>query len=225
LLEGEAVFLFGGRRIYAKVFYARLDTSGPTRLNRPIMLAAPSKTEIRAVVGTTRTIVENLVSGSMSAPDKVNEGEILAAMLDAFAAAAKERQPIAACADAAIDAAGSKHIAMLRAGQVNPDGGEGAEPPVTDLLPMLEATSAAVFAGAVDPGTPTGPINAEDMRMLMAIETSTSGNPQVGRQNSLAALAERDRARQDRPARARPSVMGAPDFLKVINGLIERLAA
>ena len=34
LLEGEAVVLFGGRRIYAKVFYAKLDTSGPTRLCR-----------------------------------------------------------------------------------------------------------------------------------------------------------------------------------------------
>jgi intracellular multiplication protein IcmO len=146
-------------------------------------------------------------------------------MLDAFAMGAKERQPIAACADAAIDAAGSKHIAMLRAGHVNPDGGEGAEPPVTDLLPMLEATSAAVFAGAVDTGTPTGPINADDMRMLMAIETSAFGNPQVARQNSLAALAERDRARQARPAPNRPFGMAAPDLLKVIDGLIEQLAA
>jgi intracellular multiplication protein IcmO len=225
LLEGEAVVLFGGRRIYARVFHAKLDTSGPTRLNRPIMLAAPSKTEIRAAVGTTRTIVENLVSGRTSAPDKVKEGEILAAMLDAFAAGAKERQPIAACADTAIDAAGSKHIAMLRAGHVNPDGGEGAEPPVTDLLPMLETTSAAVFADAVDPGTPTGPINADDMRMLMMIETSAFGNPQVARQNSLAALAERDRARQALQTPIRPCAMPAPDLLKMIDGLIEQLAA
>ncbi|WP_158803209.1 hypothetical protein [Acidisoma sp. L85] len=189
------------------------------------MLAAPSKTDIRATVGTTRTIVENLLTGRTSATDKVEDGEILAAMLDAFAAGAKERQPIAACADAAIDAAGSKHIAMLRAGHVNPEGGEGTEPPVTDLLPMLEATSAAVFAGAVDPGTPTGPINADDMRVLVRIETSVSRSAQVGRRNSLAALAERDRARQGRQAPARPSAMGAPELLKLIDGLIEQLAA
>jgi intracellular multiplication protein IcmO len=225
LLEGEAVVLFGGRRIYAKVFYAKLDTSGPTRLNRPVMLAAPSKKEIHATVETTRTILENLISGRTSATDKVEEDEVLVAMLDAFAAGAKERQPIAACADAAIDAAGSKHIAMLRAGHVNPDGGEGAEPPVTDLLPMLEATSAAVFAGAVDPGTPTGPISADDMHMLMRIETSASGSSQVGRRNSLSVLAERDRARQDHSAPARPSAMGAPDLLRLIDGLIEQLAA
>jgi intracellular multiplication protein IcmO len=225
LLEGEAVVLFGGRRIYAKVFHAKLDTTGPTRLNRPVLLAAPSKTDIRATVGTTRTIVENLISGRTSAPDKVEESEILAAMLDAFAEGAKERQPIVECANAAIDAAGSKHIDLLRAGHMNPDGGEGAEPPVTDLLPMLEATSAAVFAGAVNPGTPTGPISADDMHMLMRIETSASGSSQVGRRNSLSALAERDRARQDHSAPARPSAMGAPDLLRLIDGLIEQLAA
>jgi hypothetical protein len=90
---------------------------------------------------------------------------------------------------------------------------------------MLEATSAAVFAGAVDPGTPIGPINADDMRVLMRIETSASGSAQAGRRNSLAALAERDRARQDRPAHSRPSAMAAPDLFKLIDGLIDQLAA
>jgi intracellular multiplication protein IcmO len=225
LLEGEAVVLFGGRRIYAKVFYAKLDTSGPTRLNRPIMLAAPQKSDVRADVGTTRTIVENLVSGRTSGPDKVEETEVLTAMLDAFAAGAKDGRPMAACAAAAIDAAGSKHIAMLRAGHVNPDGGEGAEPPVTDLLPMLEAMSATALADVVDPGMPTSPISADTMRMLMAIETFASGSPQVGRRNSLAALAERDRARQDRPAPIRPAPMEGPEFVNLIDGLTDRLAA
>ncbi|WP_158803511.1 type IV secretory system conjugative DNA transfer family protein [Acidisoma sp. L85] len=225
LLEGEAVVLFGGRRIYAKVFHAKLDTSGPTRLNRPIMLAAPQKADIRADVGRVQTIVENLVSGRTSGPDRVEESEILTVMLDAFAARAKERQPIAACAAAAIDVAGAKHIAMLRAGHVNPDGGEEAEPPVTDLLPMLETMSACGFTAAVDPGMPTSPISADDMRMLVNIETSASGSPQVGRRNSLAALAERDGAREDRSTPARPSEISAPILLEWITALIDQLAA
>ncbi|MEO8882994.1 MAG: type IV secretion system DNA-binding domain-containing protein [Devosia sp.] len=225
LLEGEAVVLFGGRRIYAKVFYAKLDTSGPTRLNRPIMLAAPQKSDVRADVGTTRTIVENLVSGRTSGPDKVEETEVLTAMLDAFAVGAKDRRPMAACAAAAIDAAASKHIAMLRAGHVNPDGGDGAEPPVTDLLPMLEAMGVAALADVVNPGMPDSPVSADTMRMLMAIETFASGSPQVGRRNSLAALAERDRARRDRPAPIRPAPMEGPEFVNLIDGLTDRLAA
>jgi intracellular multiplication protein IcmO len=225
LLEGEAVVLFGGRRIYAKVFYASVDTSGPTRLNRPIMLAAPPKADVRADVATTRTIVENLTTGRTSGPDKVEETEILAAMLDAFTAGAKARQPTALCANAAIDAAGSKHVAMLRAGHVNPDGGEGAEPPVTDLLPMLEATSAAVFSEEADPGMPATPISADIMRMLMAVETFGAGSTQVGRRNSPAALAERDRARQNRPRCGRPASMSAPDLIRLITRLTEQLTA
>jgi intracellular multiplication protein IcmO len=225
LLEGEAVVLFGGRRIYAKVFYAKLDPSGPTRLNRPIMLAAPPKSDVRADVETTRAIVENLVSGRTSGPDKVEETDVLTAMLDAFATGAKDRQPIAACAVAAIDAAGSKHIAMLRAGHVNPDGGEGAEPPVTDLLPMLEAMNAATLAELDDPGMPASPINADTMRILMTIETFASGSPQIGRRNSLAALAEHDRARAYRQRSARPRPMTASELAQLIHGVCDRLAA
>ena len=41
LIEGEAIILFGGRRIYAKLFHAEIDTRGPMRLNRPVALAPP----------------------------------------------------------------------------------------------------------------------------------------------------------------------------------------
>ncbi|WP_158746696.1 type IV secretory system conjugative DNA transfer family protein [Acidisphaera sp. L21] len=225
LLEGEAIVLLGGRRIYAKVFYAKLDTSGPTRLNRPIMLAAPQRAEIRADVETTRTIVDNLVSGRTSGPDKVEESEILAAMLDAFAVDTGERRSTATRAAAAIDAAGSKHVAMLRAGHLNPEGGEGAEPPVTDLLPMLEATSAAALPHLVDPGVPASPVSADIMRILMAIEGYASGSPHVARRNSLAALAERDRGRRISPAVGRPAPLAAPDLIDLIERLVERLAA
>ena len=40
LIEGEAVVLFGGRRIYARVFHAAVDDAGPKRLGRTVMLRA-----------------------------------------------------------------------------------------------------------------------------------------------------------------------------------------
>ena len=43
LIEGEAIILFGGRRIYAKLFHAEIDTRGPMRLNRPVALAPPRR--------------------------------------------------------------------------------------------------------------------------------------------------------------------------------------
>ena len=39
LLEGKAIFLMGGRRIYGRVFYAAIDDRGAKRLGR-----RPSKT-------------------------------------------------------------------------------------------------------------------------------------------------------------------------------------
>jgi intracellular multiplication protein IcmO len=225
LLEGEAVVLFGGRRIYAKVFYAKLDTSGPTRLNRPIMLPAPSKAEVRAGVTTTRTIIENLVSGRTAGPDKVEETEVLAAMLDAFTSRTGERRSTALRAADAIEAAGIRHAAMLRSGHPNPDGGEGAEPPVTDLLPMLEAMSRPKRDPARDPGMPNAPIDSDLMDMLMAIERKGWGSVQAARRSALAALAERDRARELRREAPRPVSMSAADLLARIERLSDRLTA
>ena len=48
LIEGEAIVLFGGRRIYAKLFHAVIDTSGPLRLNRPLPLPAPYPETIKS---------------------------------------------------------------------------------------------------------------------------------------------------------------------------------
>ena len=225
LLEGEAVVLFAGRRIYAKVFYAKLDTSGPTRLNRPVMLAAPERDDIRIAVETTTRIIENLVSRRTTSPDRVEEAPVLSAMLDALAAGAKNRSPMSACAVAAIEAAGNAHATLVEAGQVNPEGGVGAEPPVTDLLPMLEAISIAAQRDVADPGMPASPVSADAMRMLMAIETLALGNPHAARRASLAALAERDRARDDRPASCRPAAKTPGELASIINHLSDRLAA
>lgn len=225
LIEGEAIIMFGGRRIYAKMFYAKLDTSGPTRLNRPVMLAAPGREKVRASVNMTRSVVDNLVSGHTAGPDRVEESPVLSAMLDAFSTAAKASRPLSACATAAIVAAGEAQVRLLRAGHVNPEGGEGAEPPVTDLLPMLEATSTASQLEAADPGLPVSPVNIDTMRLLMAIETHASGTPQAARRASLAALAERDRARDDRAALQRPAALPAHELAALIRRLSDRLAA
>ena len=44
LIEGEAIVLFGGRRVYARVFHAQIDDKGPKRIGRSVMLSAPIMT-------------------------------------------------------------------------------------------------------------------------------------------------------------------------------------
>ncbi len=181
--------------------------------------------DIRGEVGTTRTIIDNLTSGRTAVADRVEESPVLTAMLDAIASGIDNRRSMSECMGAAIIAAAEAQITMLRAGHVNPEGGEGAEPPVTDLLPMLEATGSASRREAADPGMPASPISADAMRALMAIELYASGNPQLARRDSLAALAEQDRARDARAVPIRPGAMSADELILLVERLTERLAA
>ena len=41
LIEGEAIILFGGRRIYARLFHAKFETSGPARLTSAPFATVP----------------------------------------------------------------------------------------------------------------------------------------------------------------------------------------
>ncbi len=225
LLEGESIIMFGGRRVYAKVFYAKIDQGGPTRINRPVMLTALAQPEVRAMVAAREAVIQNLVSGSTSGPDRVAETPVLSAMLDAFLGAMKAGSRASSCAAAAIEAAGSAHADLLRRGHLNPGGGEGAEPPVTDLLPMLEATSQLQAGTGSDPGMPNTPVDADTMGMVTAIETTAWGSQQAARRAALASLAERDRAREIRHTLSRPGPLSAPELLAVIERIIEQIAA
>jgi hypothetical protein len=90
---------------------------------------------------------------------------------------------------------------------------------------MLEATSSAALLNEEDPGMPASPVHTDAMRLLVAIETAASGRPHAARRDSLAALAERDRARELRPAVTRPIAMSGTELIATINRLSERLAA
>ena len=48
LIEGEAIVLFGGRRVYARVFHAQIDDKGPKRIGCSVMLSAPDHDVVRA---------------------------------------------------------------------------------------------------------------------------------------------------------------------------------
>ena len=63
LIEGEAIILFGGRRIYAKLFHAEIDTSGPMRLNRPLPLPPPDAARLKASRAEVEAVLETLERG------------------------------------------------------------------------------------------------------------------------------------------------------------------
>jgi intracellular multiplication protein IcmO len=53
LIEGEAIVLFGNRRVHAKLFYAKIDPRGRLRLNRPLVLRPPAVDAIERAAART----------------------------------------------------------------------------------------------------------------------------------------------------------------------------
>ena len=223
LIEGEAIILLAGRRVYAKVFHAQVNTSGPVRLNRPIPLPQPSRLALQGEHDRIERLVETLRSKSALAGIE-EEGPILAALLDGFGAALKDGTPPLQAARVAFGRAAGARTGGVASGEIKREGGAGAEPPVTDLLVMLEAIHAEPPA-ANDPGVPASPVNADLMRAFMAIETMATGNQHLARRNSLAALAARDRALEDNLTVLKPAEVSPAGLVMLIDRVCQRLAS
>jgi intracellular multiplication protein IcmO len=103
LIEGEAIILFGGRRIYAKLFHAEIDTRGPMRLNRPIPMAPPDTERLKAQNERVEGILRAFERGLWTA--RTNSSVTLTAMLEAFKGAANSGQGGDACVAAALEVA------------------------------------------------------------------------------------------------------------------------
>jgi intracellular multiplication protein IcmO len=103
LIEGEAIILFGGRRIYAKLFHAEIDTRGPMRLNRPIPMATPDTEALKAQNERVEGVLKAFENGLGTA--RGERSVTLMAMLEAFKGAANAGQGGDACVAAALEAA------------------------------------------------------------------------------------------------------------------------
>ena len=92
LIEGEAIVLFGSRRIYARVFHAQIDGAGVKRVGRTLMLRTPERKEVIGRVKRARGVAEMIETGAVvgAAPEPVSPG--LAAFVRAFSSARRERQ-------------------------------------------------------------------------------------------------------------------------------------
>ncbi len=119
LIEGEAIILFGGRRIYAKLFHAEIDTQGPMRLNRPVPLAPPDVVSLKAASDKVSSVLEAIEKGLGAGRTK--RSPTLSAMLNGFTEAAVAGQGGEACVEAAIDAARDHPVAREDIEALGPD--------------------------------------------------------------------------------------------------------
>jgi intracellular multiplication protein IcmO len=179
LIEGEAIILFGGRRIYAKLFHAEIDTRGPMRLNRPVALAPPDVETLKATSELVGAVLKALEGGLGTWRPK--RSATLAAMLGAFQQAAAAGQGGEACVEAALEAAKDHPMAREEIEALAPHS------PLEAMLTTAARRPPQAPLGPAPPSAPvTGPIEAA-RETLESIETST-GTSQAGARTAAASL-------------------------------------
>ncbi|MBN8908242.1 MAG: hypothetical protein J0H99_16760, partial [Rhodospirillales bacterium] len=124
--------LFGSRRIYARLFHAEIDDTGPKRLGRSLMLPPPNPETLRARLDRIGTIAARIERGSVLAGGEEALSPALAALLRGFARAARDGDNPRACARGALAAISSLPENQLPVRPPPPADGT----PVTGVMPM-----------------------------------------------------------------------------------------
>ena len=215
LLEGEAIVLFGGRRIYAKLFHAKVDSNGPIRLNVPLMLAAPPVEAVRSRRDGIAALSELIEAGELTRGRSADLPPVLRAVIDGFKASE------------APDIPGRVRAAIAAVEAVPPDprpDGTHAEPPEGDFRQMLGEAAEGPDDGDMGQGLPGGNVDPEAIPLLTEIERHAGATGAAARRNSLAAIGAGQEAQSAIPPSPHPA-MTAAELRVRIDRIIERIAA
>ncbi len=218
LIEGEAIVLFGGRRIYARVFHATIDDAGPKRLGRSLMVPMPDPDQLRARLERARQIAAGIETGQVIAGSEEQRSPGFVALLRGFSTAARSGSDTQSCVHNAL-----AEVAKLPNEQLPPRPSAPLDGmPITSVTPMLATSSARVFAGPEPTGLPNEPIDDRLLRGIASIERASGMAEALVRGVALSVLADRDEALAEM-AVVEPPIMSADALEQRIRGVIKQL--
>jgi intracellular multiplication protein IcmO len=228
LIEGEAIILFGNRRVYAKLFHVDVDADGPMRLNRPLTLVPPSPGSLDASAKRLTGIREALVKGYARPDGEVTRNEAVKALIDAFASAAGDGVDVSACADAAIEAAAAV-VECQAPPAPEPAVAPGDIPPAPtgDMDAMLRSAGDHAASPSDSDQVAVAPVtDADKQRDLARIEETAGVAPPDARIAAKEALAARDAADADElPSITHLSPVALRALIEDLNAELEKVAA
>lgn len=216
LLEGEAIFLTGGRRIYGRVFYAQIDDRGVKRLGRSVMLREPDPEAVRQRIETADALAAAIIRGTLTIGQEEPVSPVLRALVEGWDGAARGNHSGVSCARAALAAVGA--VPAQNLAQVVPPPGT----PVTSLTPMMEAATASRHAGEASSKPPVPPVDAGLLRRFQQMERAAGVSAMAAREIATSIMAERDEALA-RLERVDPPAMSDAEFVRRLTELIEHL--
>ena len=82
LEPGEAIVLFGGRRIYARVFHAKIDDAGWKRLGRTIMLPLPDRGQVQKRLDRADAMAGLIERGALTIGQEEEVSPALGALIE-----------------------------------------------------------------------------------------------------------------------------------------------
>jgi intracellular multiplication protein IcmO len=218
LIEGEAIVLFGGRRIYARVFHAKFDETGPKRLGRTVMLREPDGAETRLRLKQADDLAKLISSRGLTMDGGMTErSPVIDAMVAGMMRAAVTVKSAWACAEEALKEVGRLPSEVLPRASAPSDG-----TPATVVTPMLQVASSRPVPGPFDGGRPDDPVDATLIRRLAAVEEIAGSSSTAARNTAMRVLAERDEGLA-KVNRIEPPFMGEAEFLGRLQSLVERL--
>ena len=220
LIEGEAIVLFGGRRVYARVFHAAIDDHGPKRRCRGLMLREPNVVQLRQQMERAEKIASVIASGTLRLSPEEPLSPVLGAALRAFGDAARKGSQREACAQAALRAIDTVPEGLRTPCPPPPADGS----PVTSVSSMLWDAAYEPRAAARAEGAPQEPIDGLTLRALEAVERAAGAAPPIARQIALSILRARDEALAGSP-RVDPPPMTSAAFSRLLDDLSDRIAA
>jgi intracellular multiplication protein IcmO len=218
LIEGEAIILFGGRRIYATLFHAMIDDSGAKRVGRTLMLREPDPNEMRARFALVDEMAGRIERGSLKFSGLHDKSPALTALVKAFIQGGSDGKPPLEAASAAL-----RTLAGLPATDLPPPPLAPADgTPVTAIYAMMKQAGTQPIPAPVADGYPQEPFDMKVARGLLEIERAHAGDAAEARLALMLSMTERDVAMASFPEVDPPKITEA-DMVATLNRLIAHL--
>ncbi len=217
LLEGEAVILFGGRRVYARVFHVVLTGDGMKRTGRTIQLRNPDVDDLH-VRGRRIGDLIALIESAQLAKARSSRSPVIDRLRTAFLVAVEEGQPEANCAAVAIDAVGTLPASALPPRPPAPADGMA----VTTVSNMLARSAQRRVPGSSRSAAATQASDTTTLRAIGAIEQA-AGAPGHHAEASAIALVADIEYPDTHLLRVEPPAMSPAAFSSALRALIDQL--
>ncbi len=220
LIEGEAIVLMAGRRVYARLFHAPIDERGPKRIGRTVMLPQPDGEALAKRAEAAAKLARRIEQGGAMKGSPAQVSSALAALIAGMKQAAASGKMLSDCVRAALDALDVTAPSLPPPPVADLGLPEGIED--TALVRILALASREPAAPADVPATTREPGDSQMTRDLARSERAAGQAPADALETAERAACEYDEV-WNKPVEVEPPPMTAPELAERLERLIARL--